>query len=133
MALDTSCFGHIRLHFLGSHFKLLPRNNKLQIRKSFNVWRVLALLVESGAVYGVLQLITVILSFAISYNEYYALLVFDVAANIYYSFSFVYPALTLYLIHGPLSLAGTHESVILAVISDDLASQELCPDGEVQA
>ncbi|KAG6818905.1 hypothetical protein H0H93_000417 [Arthromyces matolae] len=92
----TTAIGYI----LWSHFKTLPRNQKSQVRKNFTVWRILAVLVESGAVYAVLQI--------------------------------VYPALTLYLIHGPFSLAGTNESVISAVISDDLSSPER-PDGEAQA
>ncbi|KAG6847647.1 hypothetical protein H0H93_006821, partial [Arthromyces matolae] len=95
-----------------NHFKSLPRNHKLHIHKNFNVWRVLALLVESGAVYGVIQSPD-LLSFS-SVNDV--------------------TSLTLYLIHGPFSLAGTHESLISAVISEDLRipSQER-PGGEVLA
>ncbi|KAG6834378.1 hypothetical protein H0H93_010039, partial [Arthromyces matolae] len=95
-------------------------------------WRVLALLVESGAVYGVLQLINVVIVFGISYDQSSLVLVYDIMAVIFYSISFVYPALTLFLIHGASSLAGPQESIISAVISDDLGSQER-PNGDVLA
>ncbi|KAG6847784.1 hypothetical protein H0H93_006011, partial [Arthromyces matolae] len=36
----------------------------------------------------------------------------QVLGNIYYSVSFVYPALAIALIRGPFSIAGVHESAI---------------------
>ncbi|KAG6815321.1 hypothetical protein H0H93_010131, partial [Arthromyces matolae] len=48
------------------HLKTLRENKTLAGQKIFNVWRILALLVETGAVYGVLQLSFLILTFATS-------------------------------------------------------------------
>ncbi|KAG6826886.1 hypothetical protein H0H92_014026 [Tricholoma furcatifolium] len=85
-----------------------------------------ALLVESGAVFAVLQLFIDIFTIAVNPQNERATFVYNIFDVIYYFFAMVYPALTIFLINGPFSIAGIHDSIVQIQLSlNEQESQRL--------
>ncbi|KAH0580408.1 hypothetical protein H2248_001910 [Termitomyces sp. 'cryptogamus'] len=93
------------------HLKFLHSNMDNKQCQSFQLWQIVLLLVDAGAVYGVLQLLNIITSLAVKPDQFAAAIFSDVIGTIYLSISPVYPAFTIALIHGPFSIVGVHQTV----------------------
>ncbi|KAG6848550.1 hypothetical protein H0H93_016009 [Arthromyces matolae] len=96
-----------------AHMKFLKKNLEGRSQRLFQLKHILSILVDTGFVYAVLQLCVIILN-VVSNDDIGDALenAFRIFTNIYYSISFVYPALTIALIRGQFSIAGIHESVV---------------------
>ncbi|KAG6906770.1 hypothetical protein DXG01_012182 [Tephrocybe rancida] len=108
-------------------------------QQPFRTWHILALLVESGAVYCLLQVrahtpcspavtnpdLVQLMNFALgiaagpSSSAATALYVFS---NTFCMISIVYPALTVFLIHGPFAIAGVDSTVVSVYASEAMQS-----------
>ncbi|KAG6906769.1 hypothetical protein DXG01_012181 [Tephrocybe rancida] len=95
-----------QLRFLKKHIE----GHKQQL---FGTWHILALLVESGAIYGLVQFIFSVMRIAVDpIKEEVANCALYMFSGVYFSISFVYPALTLFIVHESLSINAVHSTVM---------------------
>ncbi|KAG5722711.1 hypothetical protein E4T56_gene8772, partial [Termitomyces sp. T112] len=91
---------------LWTYLSALPSN----LRSLFTSWRILWLLVDSGLIYMLLQVTAIVVARAVP-GDIIGSNVFTVITDTYYFISLAYPSITIFLIYGPFSIRGVHETV----------------------
>ncbi|KAH0582182.1 hypothetical protein H2248_011832 [Termitomyces sp. 'cryptogamus'] len=104
---------------LWGHLRFL-RKIGISHRTFIGSWRILALLLDSGVIYCVLQVMMFALQFHRVTQYTYA---FEVFSSLYRSISCVYPSLTIFLIREVSSVEAVHNSVVALQMSEEPPAQ----------
>ncbi|KAG6904931.1 hypothetical protein DXG01_006149, partial [Tephrocybe rancida] len=110
-----------------THLKVIKANLGERYQQMFRLKNILVLLVDSGASYMVLQAIFLAMYSAGLYTEIPSqpfLTAYVALEALYSCVSFVYPAITIFLVHGPLSIVAIHNTVMsFSILADEPHAQ----------
>ncbi|KAG6914487.1 hypothetical protein DXG01_016961 [Tephrocybe rancida] len=100
-----------------------------QYQRMFKLRSILVLLVDSGASYMVLQSTFLGMYMAKAYIQSTSFLwAFGVLNALYTCISFVYPAITIFLVHGPFSIVSIHDTAMaFSIPADEPHAQAAAP------